>query len=326
MSVVIPVYNARSFLADALSSARNQSYRQIEIIVIDDGSDDGSVELAQEHAQEDKRVRVLRQPRRGPSAARNAGIAQARGALIAPLDADDLWRPTKIERQVAAMRQGGDRVGLVYTWFALIDEDGRVRSTGHRPTSAGEVLRDCCRRNLVGNGSGALMRRSAILECGGYDESLHGSEDLKLYTAIAERYQYAVVTEHLTGYRQTNRNLTSDVDMIRRSTELVLAQLARRHPELELEIRGHKRDLYHWLLRRGLAARRWKATLVVTRSLWDLDWLFALRSLAGLPKDLTAGWRISNTGGPAGQPYFLAGICTHADVGQSVHKKNKRTE
>jgi hypothetical protein len=129
------------------------------------------------------------------------------------------------------------------------------------------------------------MRKPVILECGGYDESLQGCEDLKLYTAIAERHHYAVVPEHLTGYRQTPGNLTSDVAMIRRSADVVLAQFARLYPQFHPELHALKCDLYHWLLRRGSGASRLSDTLQIARALWRHDRRFAVRSLTALPAD-----------------------------------------
>jgi glycosyltransferase involved in cell wall biosynthesis len=286
VSVIVPAYNAAGTLDNTLRSARAQTYTDLEIVVVDDGSTDSTRQIAHRHASEDLRVRVIECPHRGPSAARNSGISAAAGSLVAPLDADDLWRPTKIERQVAAIRAGGPRVGLVYTWFALIDPAGRILSTGHRPTQSGDVLRACCRRNLVGNGSGALMRKTAVLECGGYDESLDGCEDLKLYTAIAERYHFAVVPEHLTGYRQGDHNLTSNIEMIRRTAEVVQTELALRHPQFHAELHAMRCDLYHWLLRRGVAAGRLTDTLRVAAALCRLDFGFASRSLLSLPLDI----------------------------------------
>jgi glycosyltransferase involved in cell wall biosynthesis len=286
VAVVVPLYNAARYLDKALLSALNQTYPPAEIIVVDDGSTDNSLQIATERSRRDSRIRLLQQAHRGPGAARNMAIAQARSELIAPLDADDLWQPTKLERQVEILRQGGASVGLVYTWFARIDGSGNIRSTGHRPMASGEVLRDCCRSNLVGNGSGALMRKSAILECGGYDESLPGCEDYKLYVAIAERYRFALVPEHLTGYRQTNENLTSNVAMMLRSADIVLSDLKQRHPEMASPIREHRLELCHWLLRRGFLARDFSAALRVFRAMWRIDRSYALRSLATLPKDL----------------------------------------
>jgi glycosyltransferase involved in cell wall biosynthesis len=102
ISVVIPVYNAEAYLAQALESAARQTYPRIEVLVIDDGSTDRSAEVARGHP--DSRIRVARQPNEGPAAARNHGVRLARGDFLAFLDADDVWDPVKLELQLEALR------------------------------------------------------------------------------------------------------------------------------------------------------------------------------------------------------------------------------
>src|SRR5262245_55521841 len=126
VSVLLPVYNAERYLAETLDSALAQTHPNLEVIVIDDGSVDRSRAIAEARAERDPRVRVITKTNGGVAAARNRAIAEASGDLIAPLDADDLWSATKIERQVKRMRDGGDAVGLVYSWWAWMDERGRV--------------------------------------------------------------------------------------------------------------------------------------------------------------------------------------------------------
>src|SRR5215211_6980478 len=104
VSVVIPAYNARTTLAATLDSARSQSFRDLEIIVVDDGSTDETLSVAKAAAASDARIIVLTRPNGGVAASRNLGIHSARGEYIAPLDADDIWHPTKIEKQVRVLR------------------------------------------------------------------------------------------------------------------------------------------------------------------------------------------------------------------------------
>jgi glycosyltransferase involved in cell wall biosynthesis len=307
IAVIVPVHNAAAFLADALRSALGQTYPATEIIVVDDGSTDASPDIARRFARGDSRIRVLHQDQRGPSAARNLGIDASLSALIAPLDADDLWRPTKLERQILAMRSAGHQTALVYTWFALIDEEGIVLSLGHQPMFQGRVLRECYRRNIVGNGSGALMRRAAVVECGGYDELLQGCEDYQLYTAIAERYEFAVVPEHLTGYRQTKNNLTSQTGLILSSAGSVLAELQQRHPEFENELRENMLDICHWLMRRAALAADLKALMRVTVAMWQVSPGAAVRSLALIPVDLLPPIR-DGKGTSCGAPFLTGAI------------------
>ena len=128
VSVIVPVYRAERWIEGTLRSALAQTYANLEVVVVDDGSPDRCAELVAGVAATDSRVRLIRQDNAGLSAARNAGIAAARGRYVAPLDADDLWHPSKLEEQVArfaaASREGVD-LGLVYSWSEAVDEHGQ---------------------------------------------------------------------------------------------------------------------------------------------------------------------------------------------------------
>jgi glycosyltransferase involved in cell wall biosynthesis len=265
VTVVIPAFNAARTIDETLRSVRAQTHQTLEILVVDDGSSDQTPQIATEHARTDSRVRLINQQNGGVARARNRGIAEARGALIAPVDADDLWAPTKIEKQVARLRRGGDRMSLVYTWFSIIDAESRVIPVRGRPsTEEGDLLELFLLSNLVGNGSSALMRKSAVEEAGGYDASLRdrkaqGCEDYLLYFRIAERHHIGVVPEYLTGYRQTSDNMSSDVLQMLRSFEIVAAEMRERHPALAKRIDQGERHLIQWLIDRALSARRLRA-------------------------------------------------------------------
>ena len=257
VSVIIPAYNAARTIDETLRSARHQTHRNLEILVVNDGSKDATAQIVLRHAALDSRVRLITQANSGVATARNRGIAEAKAELIAPLDADDLWAPTKIEKQLQAMTRGGPRVGLVYTWFAVIDDHGTVLDLNHRPPNAGNVLWRMCRGNLVGNGSSPLMRKSAILEAGGFEPGLRaaraqGCEDLLLYFRIAERHEFAVVPEHLTGYRRHAETMSEDSLQMLRSYHLVAREMCRKYPEYAEDIRLGEADLADWLIRKAL--------------------------------------------------------------------------
>src|SRR5258705_9340291 len=116
VSVILPVRDGESFIGDTLESALGQTYRNLEVVVVDDGSRDRTRAVVEAWAERDSRVRIFVQANAGVAAARNKAIAAARGEFIAPLDADDLWDPTKIERQVQRMNGTGETTGFVYCW------------------------------------------------------------------------------------------------------------------------------------------------------------------------------------------------------------------
>jgi glycosyltransferase involved in cell wall biosynthesis len=275
VSVVIPAWNAAATIGETLDSVRAQTHQRLDIVVVDDGSTDRTLEIVRAHAAQDGRVRLLQQANAGVAAARNAGVAGALGEWIAPVDADDLWRPDKIERQLGALQRGGERVGLVYTWSMLIDEHSRILGRGPSGTAEGDAVRALCRSNIVGNGSSALMRRSAMQQAGGYDATLRqrraqGCEDHKLYLAIAERWQFAVVPEYLTGYRQGSASMSSDVLQMWRSWQIVEAEVRQRHPQLAADLRAGRFEIAQWLYGRALACGRHADALRLAGTLYRL--------------------------------------------------------
>lgn len=231
VGVVIPAYNGEATLDETLRSVRAQTHRALEIIVVDDGSSDGTRALVERHAVDDARVRLLHQTNGGVAAARNAGWRASRAEFIAFIDADDLWAPTKIERQLAAVIDAGPRAGLAYSWIASIDEAGYVQSHygGHR--HEGDVLDALLRSNFVGCGSNPLLRRQALIDAGGFDPGLRaagaqGCEDWLLYARVAASCHYALVPEYLTGYRRRAHSMSSNRIAMLRSHVLMCEQMS----------------------------------------------------------------------------------------------------
>jgi glycosyltransferase involved in cell wall biosynthesis len=261
VTVVIPAYNAARTIDETLRSVRCQTHSRLEILVVDDGSEDETPQIARRHAAEDRRVRLIRQPHSGVAAARNRGIAEAAGDFVSPIDADDLWRPRNLEKQLAALRQSGDGVALVYNWWARIDADSRIIYATPGPTYTGTVLNEIFRGNFAGNGSTVLMRKQAIVEAGGYDPSLRarsgeGSEDWQLCFRIATRHQFAVVPEHLTGYRRTDSNMSANLLQMLRGRDLLAEEMCRRFPEHATKIKGYRLYFLEYLYCQALQARQ----------------------------------------------------------------------
>ena len=281
VTAVIPMYNSEKTIDETLRSVRAQTYRNLEIIVVDDGSTDNCAAIAEQHKVADPRVRLIPQINGGVAAARNRGVTESKGEFIAPIDADDLWEPTKIKKQMSAMLQGGSKVGLVYTWQATIDEESRIISITHQPEHEGRVLEAILRSNFVGGGSPALMRKEAILKSGGYDTSLRansaqGCEDWKLYVQISERYEFVVVREHLTGYRRTRGRMSEDTFQMLRSYELASLQLRQSIPQCAEHIETGRKNYREWLLSNSVRSGDVRAAV------WLFSELFVSRPLSTL--------------------------------------------
>ncbi|MCZ8105763.1 MAG: glycosyltransferase family 2 protein [Burkholderiales bacterium] len=240
VSVVIPAYDAATTIDETLCSVRAQTHTALEILVVDDGSRDQTPDIAARHAAADPRVRIIRQENKGVAAARNAGIAAASGAFVAPIDADDLWRPDKIGMQVAAMRRHGPRAGLCCTGVHAIDRHG-LRVAQHVPDPANDAFRAMCRVNLAGNGSSALMPLDLVRSYGGYDAGLRdslaqGCEDWQLYLQIVEHHDFILVPQCLTGYRQHPSQMSGKAAEMVRSAEIVLGRVRARRPDCAFDL------------------------------------------------------------------------------------------
>jgi glycosyltransferase involved in cell wall biosynthesis len=299
VSVVIPAFNASSTIDETLRSVRSQSHDQLEIIVVDDGSTDDTVVVAQRHAAQDSRIIIISQCNAGVAAARNAGWQAARADFIAFIDADDLWAPCKIERQLQAMIDGGERTGLVYSWYACIDVNSLVNARCDPTFFHGDVLDYIFERNFIGNGSSALVRREALIAVNGFEiwlraSGAQGCEDLLFYCRVAEEYQFAVVPEYQIGYRDLPNNMSSDSARMFRSWILVADEMTARHPDRKTILDRGVKNYGRWLLRRAVfGGQVWYFVSIVAR-LGRRNPLLALEVLAlYVPLDaVRAVWRM----------------------------------
>ena len=231
----MPAHNAAPFVEQAIRSVQEQTYENIELVVIDDGSQDQTARVVREIAETDGRVTLLQQANQGVAAARNAGIEASRGPYIAPLDADDVWHPQKIARQARCMQEAGPWVGLVYTWWIGIDRAGDFLHASHQWRVEGDVYEALVSLNFIGNASVPLMRRFCVEQAEGYDVGLkalggQGCEDWDLALRIAARYQLRVVPEHLVGYRRVSGSMSGDGASMHRSYHLIMQKARRERP------------------------------------------------------------------------------------------------
>jgi glycosyltransferase involved in cell wall biosynthesis len=251
VSVIVPVFNAGPSIGETLDSALAQTYRNIEIIVVNDGSNDDTMTAVTKRAHLDSRLRVVEQENQGVASARNLGVSAAKGDLIAPLDADDIWDRTKLERQVQRMQECGESVGFVYSWWVWIDEDRRILATSPRWHLEGRVLEKLLQVNFTGNASVPLFRRRALELAGGYDSLLRkeggqGCEDWDLAIRIAERHDVAFVPAVLVGYRRRASGMSAACHAMWRSRALVMKGVEQRQPNIDGEVFQQSAD--QWAL------------------------------------------------------------------------------
>lgn len=225
VSVIIPAFNAERTLGETLESALAQTLQDIEVIVIDDGSTDGTREIARSFAARDPRVRIVVQENGGVADARNAGINAARAPLVSPLDADDVWHPSFLEKVHAALTAGGEDTVFAFAYHRALDERGMVLGSSALEPVQGYAYNRSMIKNFVGNGSGMMFRRPAALAVGGYERRLQhefnsvGCEDWLLQMRLAARGNVAAVCEYLVGYRRLRNAMSADqVRMFRSRT------------------------------------------------------------------------------------------------------------
>jgi glycosyltransferase involved in cell wall biosynthesis len=265
VSVVVATYNMARYLPAAIESVLAQTYRHFELHVIDDGSTDATASVRETFAGV-PRVKWHRQRNAGQARAKNAGIRASRGALVAFLDADDLWRPRKLEEQAAVFAQH-PRVGVVYSPVEYIDAAGRLtgaRSEPPRPHT--RVVRDLFRDNFIPFPT-AMVRRSCLERAGLFDESLRMSIDWDLWLRLAVDYEFAGLPEPLALYRVWDGQMSRDVHTRFECTRLVMQRFLRAHADVlerdeiaaawahtytrqgrRLAAAGHSREAARWLV------------------------------------------------------------------------------
>jgi glycosyltransferase involved in cell wall biosynthesis len=204
VSIIIPTYNRRAMLLEAIDSVLAQSNQSFELIVVDDGSTDGTAEHL---TRLGKAVRVERIDHRGPAAARNRGVALARAPLIAFLDSDDLWAPTKLERQLAFMRANPD-CAISQTNEIWIRNGRRVNPGLRHRKRAGDIFIDSLRTCLISM-SATMMRTELFRSLTGFDESMLAAEDYDLWLRILIDHEAGLLDEPLVTRRAGHPDQTS---------------------------------------------------------------------------------------------------------------------
>jgi glycosyltransferase involved in cell wall biosynthesis len=217
VSVVIPTYNSAQYLAEAIDSVLAQTYKDFELLVVDDGSTDDTEELMRQYGPP---VHYLRKPNGGVSTARNLGIEQSKGRYVGFLDADDTWFPEKLERQLAALADHPN-FRACYSAFLRVTSEldalGIWRGSGH-----GSALADLLTRgNVIGSVS-VVCERTLFSEVGGFDPTLSQCADWDMWVRLATRTDLLYLDEPLVTYRQHGANMSNNPALLERDSIRVL--------------------------------------------------------------------------------------------------------
>jgi GT2 family glycosyltransferase len=241
VSVIIACYNGEAYLQDAIESAVAQSHPAVEIIVVDDGSTDGSSGIAEKFP-----VRYLHQENRGLTESRNLGIAASRGDYVVFLDADDRLRPEAIETGLRVMAEHPD-CAMTVGDHLFVSSDGSYLAASRKPCLQSAHYEELLQCNFIEMISSVLFRRSVLVKTGGFDTTLRVAEDYELYLRIARAYPVCCHPAVIAEYRLHPTNTSRNSELMLRMTLQVLRRQAQ-------HVRGDRRRLFAFLA--GL--RNWR--------------------------------------------------------------------
>ncbi|GAB1542109.1 glycosyltransferase [Scytonema sp. NUACC21] len=231
ISIIVPAYNAEHTILETIKSVQKQTFSDFEIIVINDGSTDRTLEIL--NAIADSRLKIFSYENGGLPVARNRGIAHATGEFLAFLDADDLWSPDKLELQLAALKQHPE-AGVAYSWTHFMDEQGKSFHADEPIFFEGNVYRNLLVKNFLASGSNPLIRKQAIESVGEFYPPAGGSADWDYWLRLAAHWHFVVVPKPQIFYRQSSSSMSSKIEFMEQCKFIVLErafQAAR--PELQ---------------------------------------------------------------------------------------------
>jgi glycosyltransferase involved in cell wall biosynthesis len=200
VSVLMSVYNSERYVGDAIDSILNQTHREFEFVIIDDGSSDHTPQILDAYAAGDPRIRLLHRENRGIPKTRNELLALARGELIMVMDSDDIAHSDRLAAQVKFLQQNPSVV-WVGGAFELMDDQGRLLTCIQMPNSDQEIQGLLVKGHTSFLHPTAMIRRSAILQVGGYDETFSTAHDLDLWLKLSEIGQLANLPQPVVKYR-----------------------------------------------------------------------------------------------------------------------------
>lgn len=284
VSVVVPVYNVEAYIAETIESILRQTYVDLELIIVDDASQDRSIEICQQF--KDPRIKIIRQHNRGLAGARNTGIRHAKGEYIALLDSDDLWLPEKLETHVNHLNLNPN-VGVSYCPSAFIDEFSKPLGISQTPKLTDITSSVVICHNPVGNGSSPVIRREVFtaikfqanlygtVEDFYFDDTFRQSEDIECWLRIAlqTNWQFAGIPQVLTLYRVNSGGLSANVMKQLESWERMITKIREYAPKFIAQWEQLARAYQlRYLARRSIRNRDGKAAVYFIHKALSTNW------------------------------------------------------
>lgn len=228
ISVIVPAYNAGRTILKTIESVQRQTFSNFELIVINDGSTDRTLELLD--TVKDSRLKVFSYENGGVSVARNRGIARAIGDFIAFIDPDDLWTADKLEMQLASLQQHPE-AGVAYSWTQFLDGQGESLHAAKPVFFEGNVYAKLLAWDFLYSGSNSLIRRQAIKSVGEFDSTLTHGEDWEFYLRLAASWPFVVVPKPQILYRQTSGSASCKIEVMEKEVIRAIEKAFRAAPQ-----------------------------------------------------------------------------------------------
>ncbi|MHC5936039.1 glycosyltransferase [Nostoc sp.] len=227
ISVVIPAYNSEKTIKETIESVLNQSFTDFELIIINDGSQDSTLDVVTQI--QDSRIKVFSYSNAGGNVSRNRGLDLAVGKFVSFLDADDIWTPDKLQTQLKALQENV-AAKVAYSWTNYIDENSKIVLSGTYFIANGDVYEKLLVTNFLANGSNPLICREALIELDGFDESLGAAQDWDMWLRLASKFDFICVPSVQILYRISANSVSSNLARQEKACLQVLEKACKERP------------------------------------------------------------------------------------------------
>ncbi len=226
LSIIIPAYNVEEFIREAIESIQNQTFSDLEILVVDDGSTDKTRSIVEDMAKGDERIRMFCHNNKGASGSRNTALKEARGWFIGFLDSDDRWDPNKAKIHLETLLSDPS-IDLTFSWWRMVDENGNDLGREGKPSKRIINLEDLIIQNLTGTASTLVCRKDVLDKSGFFDEDLKAAVDLDFILRIAavRKENIYCIPQILTDYRIRQGQITGNWKKMAENWEKVIAKI-----------------------------------------------------------------------------------------------------